>query len=82
MSKKQIRRVLAFHGIPAGRLDSLYRLVNGCAGAGDRECVRLTRKDRVYRAALNTMLDVLSAPFVRLFGDVPNLRAIAMAGKA
>jgi hypothetical protein len=40
----------------------------------------LLLRDRKFKAARNTILDVLSAPFVRLFGDVPNLRAIAMAG--
>jgi len=80
MSKKQVRRVLAFHGIDLKWSDDFYLLTNGRMRIGT-EFGRLLHRDRKFKAALNTMLDVMSEPFVRLFGDVPNLRAIAMAGK-
>jgi hypothetical protein len=81
MSKKQIRNVLKHHGIPSYWLDSFYGFING-KRIRDRRIVLLTVRDPEYKAALNTMLDVMSEPFVRLFGDVPNKRAIAMAGKS
>ena len=81
MSKKQIARILKHHGIPSDRLESFCRLINGGSRAADYEFRTLTRKDPRYKAALETCLDVISEPFVRLFGDVPNKRAIAMAGK-
>lgn len=81
MTPEQIKRVMKRHEIPACWHKSFCRLVNG-EGLDDPIFGRLLRRDPAFKAALNTMLDAISAPFVRLFGDVPNLRALAMAGEA
>lgn len=79
MTPEQIRRVMKHHEIPACWHKAFCRLVNG-EGLDDHRFARLLRRDPEFKAALNTMLDAMSAPFVRLFGDVPNKRAIAIAG--
>ena len=80
LSRQQIARVLKHHEIPNCWFESFYGLIND-RRVPNRRVYLLTRRDPAFKAALNTMLDVMSEPYVRLFGDVPNKRAIAMAGK-
>lgn len=80
MTPAQIKRVMKHHEIPACWHKAFCVLVIHGTFHGNHKFSKLTREDPEFKACLNMCLDILSAPFVRLFGDVPNKRAIAMAG--